>query len=185
MFFSLGSCCFSTFLQNRNVYVYAIPNVCHSFSMFMVLPLNIFIACDQAPWGFSAPYYVNIAPLLSPYMQTSTTNFLLCSRISAAAEILCELQHFCNNNNNAKAFHPVGIAGCNNLHPLMKRKKIQWWMRDKALVSQYCMSWFTFKTSISEVSWTVHWWKRLVVSDLCFLCFFLCTHYFFVLEIEY
>lgn len=99
-----------------------LPDVCHSSSIFIVLPLNIFIACDQAPWGFSVPYYVNIAPLLSPYMQTSTTNFLLCSRISSAAEILCKVQHFCNNNNNANAFHPVGVPGCNNLHPLTKKK---------------------------------------------------------------
>lgn len=98
-----------------------LPSVCHYFSIFMVLPLNVFIACDQAAWGFSAPYYVNIAPLLSPYMQTSTTNVRLCSRISSAADILCELQHFCNNNDNANAFHPVGVPGCNNLHPLTKK----------------------------------------------------------------
>lgn len=58
-------------------------------------------------------------------------------------------------------------------------------MQDKALVSHYCVSWFAFKTSTSEVSWTVHQWKMLVLSDLCFLSFFMCIHYFFVVETEH
>jgi len=115
-----------------------LPNVCHSFSIFMVLLLNIFIACDQAAWGFSSPCYVNVAPLLSPCMQTSTTDFLLCSGISCAALILCKLQHFCNdNNNNANAFHPVGVPGWNNLHPLKNKKygdefRVRLWFHDTA-----------------------------------------------------
>jgi len=66
-----------------------------------------------------SPCYINRAPLLSAYIQISTTN-LLSSKISFAAELLCEVQHFCNSNNNTNTFHPVGVPDCNSLHSFTK-----------------------------------------------------------------
>lgn len=152
--------------------MYVIP-----FSVFMVLPLNRFITHDQAPCGLSAPYYVNTAPLLPPYMQTSTTNFLLCSRVSSAAELLCELQHFCNKNNNANASQPAGVSGCNNLHPLTKKNpkqtnsdefRVRLWFHNTA--------WAGLPSKLPSQKFPEQW-QILLVSDLYFFCFFICVHY--------
>lgn len=40
-------------------------------SIFIVLPLNVFINCDKAPWGFTAPYL---------YKYCSLVFFLICKQ---------------------------------------------------------------------------------------------------------
>lgn len=74
-------------------------------SIFIVLPLNVFINCDKTPWGFTASYLCKYCSLgfFSLYVN-KPNNFLLRSRTSFAAEMLCDLQHFCNNNNSNTFF---------------------------------------------------------------------------------
>lgn len=147
-----------------------LTNVCHSFSIFMVLPLNRFITHDKAPRGFSAPYYVNTALLLSLYMQTSTTNFLLCSRVSSAAEILC--------NNNANASQPVGVPGCNNLYPHTKKPPYKQTKSDEFRIRLWFHNtvWAGLPSKLPSQKFPEQW-KILLVSDLYFFCFLMCMHY--------